>query len=219
MVELDVTGDFDIFDYRRAITLIKKDSAGRDVETAITYALRRAIPQREATESDGLYTTRDTRFHFETEDGSPLVGDRIRDEDGRTYTILLASYDTLASRWKCVSRELNVFYNLDTILEIEKAEIVQDASGAPEPEWSTIARVTGSLTELSSSDDSEQERGRYGEQIYEAVLSTDTRLSPAHRIKDLEGNVYQVTASANKDSINSLQSATCVPYPNNLRET
>jgi hypothetical protein len=218
MVELDVTGDFDTFDYREAITLLQPDTAGVDVSVAIQYALRRNIPTREAAASGGRYRASDTRFHFETEDGTPRVADRIIDADGTTFTILEARYDTLASRWRCIARDLTVAYNLDTLVSVDEGVTSKGDSGEQIRTWRQIARPQASITEQTMSQQGETEKGVHAERTFEIILLTDTDLSPNHRITDLNGKTYQIVSTSQKDNISALQSAICRRWPlnNNL---
>lgn len=215
MVELDVTGDLLIFDGLETITLLQPDSAGVDQSTTIEDALRRNIPKREAANSNGEYSTEDTRFHFQTTDATPRIGDRITDQDGTTFTILEPWYDTLNSRWKCVARNLDVFYELDTIAKIQVAEFTQGTSGEQVCSWKTIATVTASIQEQGMNSQGETEKDVFADRTFEVILKTDKTVSPKHRIVDIKGNTYQVTSSSNKDNISALQSVICRPDPKN----
>ena len=210
-----VDGDLLLVDDLHPVTLLQKDTAGVEQSTAIAKALRRNIPTIEAAASGGRYQASDTRIHFQTEDATPRVADRITDNDGNTYTVLEARYDTLASRWRCITRNLTVHYGLYTDIEVQLGNKTRNSSGVQEPTWKTVARVTASITELNMESEGESEKSRFAERTYQVILQTDEELSPLHRIVDSKGNTYQIESSANKDNIANLQQATCRMDPYN----
>ena len=215
MVDLSVAGDFLYFDGLESVTLSAKDTSENWQDTSIDKALRRNISRTELTASDGKYVSSDVRFHFQVTDGDPVIGNRITDADGTDYLILSTSYDTLNDRWKCICRNLAIHYGLDEIVTIDEGQYARDSSYTQVSTWSTICRVSASITETSMISEGDENKDRFPEREYEIILATDVDLSPNHRIVDLNGRVWSVKSSKNKDDLAQLQSVSCRLWPEN----
>lgn len=130
-LSFDPTGDFALVtDGLTPITLRRRFTLE---EYAGIQALRRAVTIREAQASNGLYTTQDVRWHFETGavNPAPSLGDVIY-EDGQDqlWTVLAVETATLRTRYACVCRNLAIVHHLDTLLTIKRPSYTKDSYGA-----------------------------------------------------------------------------------------
>lgn len=130
-------GDLALVDGLVRVTL--RRTAGD--ELPIEGALQRSITRHEAAVSGGRYTQADVAWHLDRRalDEPPEIGAALIDPSGREWTVLVVQEQTLASRWRCICRQLEVPAALTAQITIEHAVWTQDAAGAPRVTWQVAA--------------------------------------------------------------------------------
>jgi hypothetical protein len=195
-VGFDPTADFaDITDGLEAVTLLRR---GVSVTVTVSCALRRALSTNELGASDGKYVSGDIRWHLPVEEvaAAPDLGDVILDNANERWVILEWAKQTLGARWRCVARSLRIANGLDNTVTIEKATIAKGTAGAIERTW-TVHRtgIRARVQEMSATTAVEQGAMRTAKR-YRIFLESDESLDHTHRIKDREGNYYQIDGTS-----------------------
>jgi hypothetical protein len=175
---LSISTDFaDVVD---GLSSVQYTPRGSSTPTAVANSLRRAISVREAAASDGKYTTNDVAFHLQNAvvvQGS-VVGATI-DDGGTIYTVLDAHYETLASRWRCISRRVVV---LTGTADIYLTSWTKGASGAQEPTTAVFASGVAAHIEKIETNPTVIDGQRFTEDVYRIYLSGDYTLTKDHYI-------------------------------------
>lgn len=113
----DPSADYLYFDGVEAVTF--KSTSGQSVadtgvltetetDTAVSYALQRAVTAKEIEDSGGVLRIGDVRWHIPNAEITPTVpkaGDRIVDANSASWRILIVDEHTLTSRWRCWCRQ------------------------------------------------------------------------------------------------------------------
>lgn len=201
-VAFDPSTDFEeIVDGLEAVTLVRRDKA----PTSIAHALQRRIDAREAEQSNGLYTTRDVRWHLpnaETGD-RPDLGDVIRDAAGARYTILDTAYSTLQARWRCIARNLEVFWRLTDSVTIEKATFAKGTGGAAEATWDRWKTIRAAIKLISRTPDVEEEALRTILR-WNIWIAEDRDITHEHRIIRADDTKYEIVNVTGPETIGEL---------------
>jgi head-tail adaptor len=142
-LSLDLSNAFAVFDGGQNVVIRGPRSASGVVPAEQpTAALRRSVTTREIAASLGKYTAGDVRWHFPTSQipTAPALGSMIVEEDGRAWTILETSLQTLGSRWCCTARAWEITAGLGELVTVLKAEWTKTASGVPTADWREVRR-------------------------------------------------------------------------------
>lgn len=198
VLTFDPSPDFaDVVDGLEAVTLNRRGSSD---DVAVASALRREVTTKEAAASDGKYAAGDTRWHFPTDEvaDTPNVGDTIVEAGGDRYHILSVNRDTLSARWKCVSRNLTIFYGLDRVVTIRKSKKT-NTKGVSTRSWRTVRTVAARVQPVGGEDPrlagAENRTEHNARQLVKSVsifLAEDIELTPAHRIVEPDGTQWDV---------------------------
>lgn len=140
---LDLSNDFAVFDGAQNVVIRgPRTSSGVAPAEQPTAALRRAVTVREIEASHGKYAAGDVRWHFPAAaiTAAPALGSMIVDTDGRAWTILETSHETLGSRWRCTARSWEIAAGLSDRVTILRARWTKSASGVPTAEWLEVRR-------------------------------------------------------------------------------
>jgi len=175
--------------------------------TMVDSALRRAISTKEAAASGGRYKVSDVNFHLDQAElpGGPSIGMQIVDADG-TWTILETIYETLANRWRCICRQLNI--DSATKVTIQRATYAKGTTGATEPTWATLAIDVAAKVQLQSADVETDRSNRIA--VAEAIVyfAQQQDLRPSDRI--ISGSTtLKVLSWDGFDSLEQLFKASC----------
>lgn len=142
-LSLDLSHDFAVFDGGQNVVIRgPRSAAGVVPADRPTAALRRSVTTREIAASRGKYTAGDVRWHFPTAQipSAPALGSTIVEEDGRAWTVLETSLQTLGSRWSCTARAWEITAGLGELVTVLQAEWTKTASGVPTAEWREVRR-------------------------------------------------------------------------------
>lgn len=203
-VGFDPSTDFEtITDGLEAVTLNRR---GSSLNVSITNALQRAVTTSEIEASNGQYTQGDVRWHMPAAEvtTTPKIGDSIVDAGGTWWGVLTVQEATLSARWRCVSRNVIVQYGLDDTVTIEVAAFSKGDGGAAERSWSTYRTARARIQKITA-DAEDREGARRTATQYDIFVVTDVTLDHTHRIKGVDGTLYQVTGNTGVDDIGALQ--------------
>jgi len=195
----DPSTDFeDVVDGLEAVTLVRRGKAA----TSIASALQRAIGEREAAASNGQYTSRDVRWHLPDAlvGDRPDLGDVILDAAGNRYTILDAQHATLENRWRCIARDLVVFWRLTDWFTIEEATFSKGTGGAAEASWTRLRVVRGRMQPIGRAMTVEEEARRTTRR-WQLFVEEDLGLTHEHRIKAADGTRYAIESVTGPEQI------------------
>lgn len=186
-------------------------------QTVIRVAKRRAMTKAEVMASGGAYTREDVNWHLpvlECPQGfAPMPGDTITDSEEVHWTVLERAWNKVRQTWRLTTRNLALAYRLSEKIDIERADIRQDAAGGTIRLWpphggkvayeQILARVQPQTTQRV------EERGiRDVETIYQVILDRQVVLTGQDRIKwvDAVGDVHylDITALRNPERLDEL---------------
>jgi len=179
---------------------------GSSAATVVTGALRSVVHSRQVAESAGQYTVGDVAWHLPAGElaGSPQVGDVIIDAADQRWTVLRVQKTSLATRWRCVARNLAVVHGLDAYIDIEKATVAKGEGGAETRSWHTWktglrAKIQPAGMQVRREHDREVSRARFT--IY---LAHDLDLDRSHRVRGPDRAVYHVIGTRKADRVDAL---------------
>ena len=200
----DPSGDLaNVVDGLEAVSVTRR---GSSASTTVAHALRQAVKTREAQRSQGRYTAGDVVWQLPTAElAEPLrPGDILVDAGGRRWTVLEAAQAALASRWRCVARNLAVYHGLDDYVDLEKAEFAKGPGGADEPSWHVwkaglAARIQPASAAVRTEHDQQTTAARF-----KVFLADDVALDHTMRIRGPDGTVYSIAGYAKAETIDAL---------------
>jgi hypothetical protein len=97
-----------------------------------------------------------------------------------------------------------VQYGLDDTLTIEVATYAKGDGGAAERTWSTFKTARGRIQELTSDVEDREGAHRMATQ-YDIFIMTDIDFDQTHRVKGVDGTLYNVTGNSGVDNVGALQ--------------
>lgn len=211
-VTLDLSTDFQVVaDGLEAVTLKRRGSSD-DVDVA--NALQRAITTKEAAASNGQYTTRDVRWHLPVLEVTtrPRLGDVILDANNDRWTILDVQKATLEVRWRCICRNVAVYYSLDDYVDVLRATISKGAAGAATASWQTeVTGVRASIhlkpavaTDATATPVVENQAHKT-RKLFEVRLERDLNLTRNYLLRDARGTLYEVLGYRAQQEIGEFQ--------------
>lgn len=222
-VELNVAQDFaTLVDGSEPVTVRRRSSA----ETISVAAAWRYLSKMDEVEiGSGDYARHDVLWElpWNPSNDGPRLGDVVIDAAGQCWTIITVEQLRLATRYKCLARNLRLAFGLDTRVDIQQAD-VEDLSSRPETvEWITLqaavpARILLDRTSVSfDPGDPEAEEpidpSVSSTATYRIILGEQIQLDHNHRLIDREGAVYDVIEFAHFGRIDRLPMASVVKQP------
>lgn len=198
-LELDISDDFKaVVDWLKPVTVDGQP---------VSEVLRRAISTREAIASGGKYQSSDVAFHVDTADfaDQPNLGSSIVDDDG-TWTVIQVRKETLANRWRCVSRQLKL--SSPVTVTIETATFAKGDSGAQEPVWASSTTASAEI-HIDHERNLIQNDTRVGVQKAKVYFAEVQTLTTQNRIVGPDSTVYTVIKWMGLDDIKNLFYAEC----------
>ena len=203
-----IADDMDLFDGLESVTLTHTVSGETD---AVSKALPRAVTTREAAASNGKYTASDVNWHLKASEVSsrPVPGDTITDGDGDVWTVLDVQKATLGTRWRCITRQLDITDEASTLITIEQATWSKSAGGFQVASWSTWkSNVRAKVQRLSASETDETNQ-RQNKAEFVVICEVQNLVGKSHRIVDADSTVYRIKGYRNTDRIDSLYEILC----------
>ena len=202
-VALDIANDMaEVVDNLEGVTLREAD----DTEHGVTYALRRVLTTSEKEASDGKYQSGDIVWHFPASSVAvePVPGAKIIDGESNLWTILDASLATLSNRYRCVCRNLSIFAELNTLVDIEVATWSKGEGGAEEAAWASFATDVRAKIQLEPVDAETVNDNR--DTLHEVRIYTETQyqLDSNYRVIGPDATEYNVTGFAAPNRIDEL---------------
>ncbi len=141
-MQVNQTADYLIWDNTEAGTHVSKRSGG-DVETAIAISKSRPLNFKELAASNGVYTAKDRAWIIPTallSDAKP--GDKWRDGNNVTWTVLEAPKYCNDTRLKLICRDLVLANDLRDAIDIQRAAVTYDAAAGKVRTWPPSAGST-----------------------------------------------------------------------------
>jgi hypothetical protein len=200
----DPSGDLaDVADGLEAVSLTRR---GSSASTVVAHALRQAVRTREAERSQGRYTAGDVVWHLPASEltEAPRPGDILVDVGGRRWTVLEVGQAALASRWRCVARNLAVLHGLDDYIDLEKAEFAKGAGGADEPSWHVWKAGLAARIQPASAAVRTEHHQQTTAARFKVFLAEDVALDHTMRIRGPDGTLYSIAGYAKAETIDAL---------------
>jgi len=209
-VTFDPSTDFeDVVDGLEAVTIVRRGSS----TTSITNALQRAISDHEIAESNGQLKAGDVRWHFPTveADTVPRLGDVVLDANEDRYTILDVQHATLEKRYRCIARNLRVYYGLDDTIDVLQAAWRKGRGGSMEVDhWDVWkAGIRARVQPIVSDIGDEHESRRVAKPVsimIELDLEPEFDPNQQHRVRTSDGTIYKVTGYTGAEQVGVLPS-------------
>ena len=206
---LDLTNDFtEAADGLEPVTFYRRRSDPESPGTPVAHALRRAVKTTEAEASDGQYTAGDVAWHLPVAElpDSPRPGDVLCDNQAQRWTVLEVGRHTLASRWRCKSRNLSIAYGLSDTVTVLRAMVVKGEGGAAQPVWQpwktgVRARIQPIAAEIGTGRRAGQTAARV-----RIFVEENLSLDHTHRIQGPDGAIYKILATRDAERIDRLPS-------------
>ncbi len=196
-------------------------STGGDAVDAPISALRRAPTVKEQAASNGVYTASDVVFLIgasQVTTGPLKPRDVVTDRDGTDFTILEAMLGANRAHWRLMTRDLVIAYQLYDTVNVEKAGVTYDASGAALRAWPS-GTPSGGTTLYANLQCRVQprestiadERGMRGQQItYDVYLSQDLAAFDVRECRVVFGSVVlDIERYSSSESISDLARLEC----------
>lgn len=181
----------DVIDGLQPITLLRP---GTSVSVPVPHALCRVLRNGEAESVVAWNTQNDVVWHLPVTEVPlpPKPGDLLVDVDGRRWTVLSVRAAGLATRWRCVARDLVAAHGLDESIRIEKADYVKSDNGAEEAVWRLWkAGVRARICPLAQETLDEHQR-TVTAATFKVLVAEDLEAVHACRIRGPDGKTYRV---------------------------
>ena len=215
----DPSADFSrVADNTEAVTLLRRGATPGNAGTVILHALRRAAQSgefaaknrdesRRYINSDGQCVAADVDWHLPAAElpAPPSIGDAILDGDGLRWTILELELIMLRTRWKCSTRELSIAYGLDDTITILKAEYAKSDAGAAEPTWQTWRTGVRARIQPVEVKVGAENSALCATSTYRIFVEDDLTLDQTHRIRGVDGTIFQITSVTGSARLGELQ--------------
>jgi head-tail adaptor len=204
-MQLDLSQDYLSWDNTEAVQY----ASVRNTDTmydVIPMVRRRMLSAKELAASGGAYIGGDSAFLIPTpllaallaQERQPKPGDQILDAGGQTWTVLGAQGQkqdrTAYQTWKCVCRNLAIVYDLQDLIDIQRATITYDAGGGKVKTWPSDGGGSTPYPSLPArvqllTDEVVEERGMRGFRGTHAVI-VSKQLSVTYEDRIKWGSVY-----------------------------
>jgi hypothetical protein len=143
------------------------------------------------------------------------LGDVLRDNQGRQWTVLEVARTTLGSRWRCAARNLAIVYALDDTITILQAVYKKSASGAMEPLWQPWKTGVRARIQPVTAESGVEHQSRRVAARYQIFVAEELSLTPTQRILGPDGTVYKILGTTAAERIGELANieAEVTPWP------
>jgi hypothetical protein len=203
----------------------------------VQWAKRRAMTTRERQASGGAYVSEDVVWllptaqvpqGFDAKPGDVVVA--LQDAGKNRWTVLERGLNRLRNTWRLSCRNLSVVQGLDDEIQIERAQLSYDASGAPVKTFPVPIPPTapGQPTTFSGGivlyprlparmqpreTQIAEERGIRGPKtIFDCIVSQQVSISTEDRIY-YHGQYYEITGYRQAERIDELPVIECALSP------
>lgn len=199
----DIATDFvDVVDGLTAITHVLRDESTQSIDDC----LRRSITLKEATQSNGKFTTEDVAFHFPISQiaAEPELGSFIRDTDG-DWTILAVQTQTLNNRYRLICRLLTIVDEQATLVTIQRAKWAKDATGGLVATWYDYLLDQRCKIQRDTATVEMTHDAQHMPALGWAYFQTQIAVTNEMRIVDVANEtIYQIVGASEFDSISAL---------------
>ncbi len=199
----------DVTDGLEAVTLNRRGSSS---DVSVASALQRNVSTTEIAESDGKYRAGDVRWHLPISQvaNTPQLGDSIVDSNLDRWKVIEVRFDTLSTRWHCVTRNLAIAYGLNDTIVIEAATWAKGTGGAMEATYSIWkSGVRARIQEVSDATErariQTEEGAKRTPKQFKIYVDKDYEITHTHRIRDRKGTYYKVEGNTTKGELDEMQ--------------
>jgi len=200
----DPSQDFaGVLDGLQTVTLVRP---GSSAATTVPHALCRAVKTREMEPSQGQYTAADVAWHLPASETpeAPRPGDVIVDARDRRWTILTVRAATLASRWRCLARDLALAHGLDAAVRIEKATPAKSESGAEQLVWRLWLAGVRARIQPAERQVATQHEQLSTAAAFTLLVAEDLAIDHTCRVRGPDGKIYRVLGYRKAQRIDAL---------------
>lgn len=193
----------EVIDGLQAVTLLRP---GTSLTVTIPHALCRVLKSGEAETTAAWNTHDDVVWHLPAAEVAPAPrsGDVLVEAEGRRWTILSVRSVALATRWRCIARDLAAAHGLDQTVRVEKAHYAKGDNGAEEVVWRLWkAGLRAKIQPLAQETADEHQRTATAA-TFKVLVAEDLELDHTCRIRGPDGKVYRVQAYAKPQRIDAV---------------
>lgn len=187
-----LSGDWSgLIDGLQPVTLLRP---GTSLSLLVPHALCRVLKGGEAEATAAWNTQCDVVWHLPAEElaQTPRTGDLLVDADGRRWTVLSARAAAMATRWRCVARDLAAAHDLRETVRVERADYAKGDGGAEEIAWRLWkAGVRARILPVAQETLDEHERTVTATTV-RILVAEDLELDHACRLRGPDGKTYRV---------------------------
>lgn len=200
-MSLELTNDYELFDGQATVELWQPEATAA---ITVAGALRGPIARQEAVPAGGQVVQADAVWNLPVAELAerPRLGSLIVESSGAAWTVLTVDLQTLATRWRCTTRQL-VIEGADIEVDLQRPTWEPDAAGAPSASYTTYASaVTARVTVLD-----EQAQRQQDEQLGVATMRVYLGLRLTVQVDDrvlYAGHVLRVIRVTGLDRIDRL---------------
>ncbi len=192
-----------LLDGLQPVTLLRP---GTSLSAVVPHALCRVLKRGEAETTVAWNTHSDVVWHLPAAEiaQTPQSGDLLVESSGRRWTILSVRALALATRWRCIARDLAAAHGLHETLRIERADYAKGENGAEEVVWrlwrsGVRARIQPVVQETLDSHERTVTAA-----TFQILVAEDLELDHACRVRSPDGKIYRVQTYRKPQRIDAL---------------
>jgi len=180
-----------VIDGLQAITLLRP---GTSVSVPVLHALRRGVKDGRAESVVAWNSQNDVVWHLPAAEipQSPRPGDLLIEEDGRRWTVLSVRAVGLATRWRCIARDLIAAHGLGDCIRIERANYVKSSNGAEEVVWRLWKTGVRARIQPLIQEKLDEHHRTTTAAVFKIYVAEDLEMDHACRIRGPDGKAYRV---------------------------
>jgi hypothetical protein len=206
-MQIDLSGDCAFWDNTEQGTYTSTSHAG-DTVGQLQGVLRRALNYKELQASGGAYVSKDLVFLVPRTALDALLGsalakaaDVFTDAQGGRWTVLEAALIAARSVWRLVCRNPVIAYDLEDLIDVQRAAVSYDDAGGPVRAWpdnnapgvaaggSTPYQQVPCRVQLLGQEEADERGCRGMKAAYSVFLSRQLTLTAQDRVKWVSGGV------------------------------
>ena len=201
---LDITGDFSIVDNLETVTVTAKNNSDESVDSCFSTPIR----TREIAASNGRYTAGDVRFHVPVDNTTapPAVVIVPPTSGGEVYTILDVDNAGMSGIYKCGSRLLDIYNELNTLITVQVATWSKNANGVQAATWANEATSIRAKIQPATEQIETDEGARGVKKRFTIFLEAERTLDHDRRIVGPDSSIYKILAYQGRDRLDQLPS-------------
>ena len=192
-----------LFDGLQPVTLLRP---GTSVAVLVPHALCRPIKKGEAESAAAWNTHSDVAWHLPAAEiaQTPRSGDVLVESDGRRWTVLSVRAVALATRWRCVARDLAAAHGLDETVRIERADYTKGENGAEEVVWRLWKAGVRARIQPAGQETRDGHERAVTTATFRILVADDLDIDHACRVRGPDGRIYRIQGYSKAQRIDAL---------------